>query len=444
VSRRLLRIVLLVIVLVGAAGIYGVLDAYGGIFRAYTHTETGTYSDFSQTWVATRAILGEHQDPYGAAVLPRIQELYYGHVLRDDDPTRPAHPQGFYYPLFIVWLTWPFALLPFDGASLLFKLVGIAVLVGSTYSYLSLLGWPAARRLRLGLAAGSLLTLGGEMALLGDQPTLLLVGLVFGAVAAAARGRYALAGGLLALAMIKPQLALLPALGLAIWSLGRPERRTLLPGGLATGAALIVSSLLLWPAWINGWIETFSGYTAATAGSGLADGRLDSWLGVGLRAVIAGGALALWWPLRQRPLTDLRLLAVMALTLVADLAAQQPWFSYNLVLLYVPMLALLAALRRPATGSPPPPRTLGGLALAVFCAPWLVFPILYAAYLGRWVAVTGLDWPGFAALYLVAQRSIVDFTIITALFAFTAWAPALAARPAPGVAAEQPASSLPR
>jgi hypothetical protein len=86
---------------------------------------------------------------------------------------------------------------------------------------------------------------------------------------------------------------------------------------------------------------------------------------------------------------------------------------------------------------------LSGLALALFCAPWIVFPILYAAYLGRWVAVTGLDWPGFAAVYLVAQRIIADFIVITALFAFAAWAPALAVRPAAGVTAETPASALP-
>ena len=105
------------------------------------------------------------------------------------------------------------------------------------------------------------------------------------------------------------------------------------------------------------------------------------------------------------------------------MAAQQPWYGYNLVLLYPPVLLLLASLRGRLVGGPQgAPRTLGTLALVVFALPWVVYPLLYAAYLAGTLPADSLDWPGFAALYLLMDRALINFAILTLVFAYLAWA----------------------
>jgi hypothetical protein len=433
-------------ILLGAAATWAAANTYGEIFRRYTATEAGSYSDFSQTWVGTQVALFEHGDPYSPAIQPRIQIAYYGHVLREDDPHRPDHPQGFYYPLYIVWLTWPFALLPFPVASILFKIVTVILVTAGSYGYLTLLNWPSGRAARLLLAAGALLTAGGQAMFTADQPTVLLVGLLLGAVYAAGRGRFALAGCLLALAWIKPQLAVLPTLGLGLWLVWRPERRPALVSAALTGALLLGSSLLLLPGWIGSWMQTFEGYATVTSGfGGFSQYGLGDWIGLALRAGLAGGVLLLWWRARRESFTGMAVMVVLAATFVVTVAIQQPWFVYNLILLTPPIYLLLAVLdpSRPAAAGRPP-RLLSKIAVTVFAAPWAIYLLLDGAYLAGLMPASGLDWPSFAAQFLLTQRILGAFTILTLVFAYLAWVgPALYPSP-PGTPrpADQPSAVL--
>lgn len=137
-----LLVIAVILALIGGGAIWLVNDLYGTAFRQATNTTDGTYSDFSQRWLGTRVALFEHGDPYSPAVVPRIQVLYYGHVLQPDDPHRPRDPQGFFYPLYSIWLFAPLALLPFPWAALVFKGLAALAVVGGTWAWLDLLGWP--------------------------------------------------------------------------------------------------------------------------------------------------------------------------------------------------------------------------------------------------------------------------------------------------------------
>jgi hypothetical protein len=412
-----------ILALIGGGAIWLVDNTTGQIFQRYTSTTAGSYSDFSQSWVGTRVALGERANPYSAAVRPRIQALYYGHPLQPDDPHRPAHPQGFYYPLYIVWLLWPLALLPFPLASPLFKLLALGLLAGGTWAYLRTLGWPASRTAQLALALGGVLTLGGQTVVRVEQPTVLAYGLLLGAVYCAWRGRYGWMGVFLALAWIKPQLALLPALGLGLWAIAVPARRAAVRTGTGTAAALLISSLLLQPDWIGQWTQTFEGYSAATAGVAAVSsyGVLD-WLGVIVRLGIVAGTAALWWTVRHRSAGDWRVQWVVAGTFVATAAVQQPWFTYNLVLLYPPVLFLLAMLLRPGRGPATPPRLLGWLAVGLFVAPGAVDLLLYGVYVLGTLPPESVDWPGFYSLAGLVRRALTDFVVLLLLFTYTAWA----------------------
>jgi hypothetical protein len=427
--------------LLGAAGMWAAGSVYGDIFRRYTGTETGSYSDLSQRWLGTRVVLFEGGDPYSPALTPRIQEVYYGRVLQPGEAHRPSDPQAFSYPLPVVWLLAPLALLPFPLASAVFKLLAIGLLAGGTYAYLDTLNWPRARGARFALAAGSLLTIGGQASVRGDQITMVVYGLLLSAVWCAARGRYGLLGVLLALAWIKPQLALPLTAGLSLWAAALPERRRALLTGGATAAVLLAASEILLPGWIGQWAGTLGSYSTATTGvGGLGSYRVVDWLGLILRAALAVGVVACWWVARRAAPDAGRFRFAVAATLVVTMAVQQPWYGYNLVFLDPPALLLLAALRGGLAGEPAkPPRTLGTLALAVFALPWVVYPLLYAAYLAGALPGENLDWPGFAALYLVAERVLINFAILTLVFAYLAWAGPALEPPRSGRPAEVPA-----
>jgi hypothetical protein len=411
-----------ILALLGAGAIWQVNEFYGTAFRQATNTTDGTYSDVSQRWLGTRVALFERGDPYSPAVVPRIQALYYGHALQGDDPHRPRDPQGFFYPLYAIWLFAPLALLPFPLASLVFKgLAGLA-LVGGTLAWLDLLGWPAWRAARWALALGGLITLAGQALITSDQPTALIYGLLLGALWAAGRGQPGLAGVLLALCWIKPQLALLLTAGLAVWALAEPPRRRLLLAFAGTLAGLLIASELWQPGWAGAWLQTLPSRPGGLAGISGANGVVD-WALLALRALPAGVAVLAWWPPRRRPLTDRRVLFLIAFTLVVTVVLQQPWYTYNLMLLYPPLLGLLAGLTSAPQGQEaPPPRGLGWISVAVWVAPWAIYSGLVAIYLGGGLPSTGLGWPGFAALALLTGTLLGGLTVLTFLFTYLAWA----------------------
>ncbi|MDQ2807875.1 MAG: DUF2029 domain-containing protein [Chloroflexota bacterium] len=427
--RRLAAGLLGLVLLLGTVAVWTVPGIDYALLRVNSHTEGGNYSDFDQLWVATRAVLFDHANPYTLEIRDRIQVPFYGHVLRADDPHRPKLLQGFYYPLYIVWLVWPLALLPLPVAVLVFQWCLAALLVAGMWAYLTLLGWPAGPRYRLAAAAGILLTLGAQAVVHFAQPTGLFFGLLLGAFYAASRDRPRLVGVLLALTLIKPQLALPPALGLMLWSWQQPTRRQFVGAALATGAALLGSSLLLFPGWPLAWIGSFATYaaTGATPATGL---PLDAWIGGLLRVGLALLVLPLWWAVRRLPWRDRRVPAALAITLVLTLAVQQPWFDYNLVLLYPALLTLPAALQRSQLTIPAPAPLLSRIALATFSTSWLVALGLLVVYLLHWLPLTASGWPSYVVLSTLVHWLVSNAIVLTALCACLAWLPALL-RPAP-------------
>ena len=140
-------------------------------------------------------------------------------------------------------------------------------------------------------------------------------------------------------------MALLLTVGLALWALVVPARRRMLPAFAAQWGCLLVGSELWQPGWVGAWLPTLSSRPGGVAGVSSA-ASLTDWLGVGLRAGLAGGTLLAWWPVRRLSWSDLRVLFVAALTLVTTVVVQQPWYTYNLIFLYPPALLLLSALTR--------------------------------------------------------------------------------------------------
>ena len=218
-------------------------------------------NDFYQVWLTSRQWLREGRDPYSPEMTREIQTGLYGRPL---DPNRPGDPvdrRVFPYPAFTDLLFWPAAEFPFE-------LVRVAVVCAlGALTFASVLTWLRALDWHLGwhwLAVILLLTLCSYPALealFAAQLGLLVAFLLAASLFALQRHRFLLAGTLMAITTIKPQVTALAIIYLLIWSLHdwRVRSRFCI-GFFSTLILLVGSSLAVMPDWIHSWMRTVLAY----------------------------------------------------------------------------------------------------------------------------------------------------------------------------------------
>ena len=219
-------------------------------------------SDFYAVWLTSHQLLARRESPYTAEMVRKMQLGLYGRTL---DPQRSGEPaQNFArypYPLYLDLLVAPLGGLSFQTA----RIVN-SVLLPILFSAAVLL-WLSAMNFRLqpsnlfvllvlGLATYPILE--GLYAL---QVSLIVAALIASSAASLVGGRLALAGVLLAIASVKPQLILLPALFLALWAASDwKARKPFLLFFLGTIALLFATSEAILPGWSATWIRTLFEY----------------------------------------------------------------------------------------------------------------------------------------------------------------------------------------
>jgi hypothetical protein len=225
----------------------------------------GIFSDFYPRWLGARALLLHHRNPYTAEVTRDIQVGYYGRPL---DPLRPGDPKdqmAFAYPLYVVFLLAPTITLPFPVVRLavhwfLILLTGWSVLL-----------WSGVLRWRLTAVVTMILvtlTLGSFPLVQGiklEQLSLLVSGMVALSSLLLVNNYLLLAGILLALATIKPQLVLLMVAWLILWGLGNyRERRRFIWGFGLSMTALFAGAEFVMPGWVGQFIKAIAAYRQYT------------------------------------------------------------------------------------------------------------------------------------------------------------------------------------
>ena len=227
----------------------------------------GNLSDLYPRWLGARELLLRGRDPYAADITRESQIGYYGRLL---DPARPGDPkdlQGFAYPVYVVLLLAPTVALPFAIVhEMFFWFLGILI-AAAVLLWLNALAWQPSKT---AVGVWVLLTLSCFPAIQGlklQQLTLLVAALIAASVWALSRERFVLAGILLALATIKPQLVFLLVLWLFLWILGDWGRRQRAMWGFgATLAALVAAGEWLLPGWIGEFRGAMSDYYRYTGG----------------------------------------------------------------------------------------------------------------------------------------------------------------------------------
>jgi Glycosyltransferase family 87 len=337
----------------------------------------GNLSDLYPRWLGTRELLLHHRDPYSAAVTREIQTGYYGRPLdpvRADDPRadEPKDQQGFAYPVHVAFLLAPTIGFSFPDVQAGFRWLLVILTLASVFLWLRVLNWRPSATV---IAILIVLTFGSYGVVQGiklQQLTLVVSALLAGCAAALVAGYLSLAGFLLALATIKPQLALPVAGWLVLWALSDWRRRQIFVWsfGLSSAIFLAASEYVL-PGWLGEFRDAVAAYRQYTGGAG---SLLDVLATPALGKILAGAAviavIVTGWRVRFASHDSVAFSTMLALVLAVTLVIVPTFAPYNQILL-LPAVFLIAASWEELWGRSRLTRMACDLALLVVFWPWL-------------------------------------------------------------------------
>jgi hypothetical protein len=320
-----------------------ILKAYQVADAAAHDRPRGNLSDLYPRWLGTRELLLQGRDPYRADITREIQIGYYGRPLDSTRPNDPKDQQGFAYPVYVAFLLAPTVKIPFEIVQWGFFGLLLILTAVSVPLWLSALSW---RISALAALLWILLALGSFPAIQGfklQQLTLLVAGLLAAAMSALAGGYLVLAGALLGLAGIKPQLVALPALFLCIWTLGNwRERQKFLWSYATTMLLLVLGGEILLPGWISKFRAASADYWQYTGGGkSVLDVELTPTAGRFVAALLVCILIYFAWRLRKAATGSLAFCWLLALTLATTLVVIPMFAPYNQVLLVPVAMAIV-------------------------------------------------------------------------------------------------------
>ncbi len=361
-------------------------------YAALHPTPRGNLSDLYPRWYGAHELLLHGRDPYSAAVTREIQIGYYGRPL---DPTRPGDPidqQGFAYPIYVVFLLWPLLGLPFHVVQADFGPLLLILTAGTVPLWMRAIGW------RPGLAATAalmLLTVGSFPVIQGtllQQLSLLAGVLIAGGAAALAAGRPVLAGVLLALATIKPQVAAPLVAWLALWTVSDWRRRR--PLALSFGATmgvLLAGAEIVAPGWIGRFQQALADYQRYTAASSVLTTFLGTAAGLVVTVILLAAMAGICWRVRRAPAGSPGFALALAVALAVTLIVIPTFAPYNQVLL-LPGLLLLLSARARLWAAGPLARTTWIFTFGLVAWPWAAAVALTLASLVLPPAAVQAGW----------------------------------------------------
>jgi glycosyl transferase family 87 len=342
----------------------------------------GNLSDLYPRWLGARELLLRHRDPYSAEITREIQSGYYGRPLDPDRPDDPKDQQGFAYPVHVVFLLAPAIGLPFPVVQVGFRWLLVVLTLVSVFLWLRVLRWRPSVTVTAILIV---LTFGSYAVVQGiklQQLTLLVSALLAGCAAALVAGYFWLGGSLLALATVKPQLALPVAGWLVLWALSDWRRRQVFFWSFAlTTAIFLAASEYVLPGWVGQFRDAVAAYRRYSGGAG---SLLDVLATPLLGRILAGAAIVAvavtGWRVRFASPDSVAFSTMLALILAVTLVIVPSFAPYNQILL-LPAVFLIAASSEELWGRNRLTRMACGLAVLIVFWPWLASCGLMAASL---------------------------------------------------------------
>ena len=332
---RVLKIGLAVL-LAGSMWYYfaAVLIPYQQKDAAVRHTPRGNLSDLYPRWLGSRELLLQGRDPYSAEVTSEIQIGYYGEALGSSKPNLPKDEQRFAYPTYVVFLLAPTITMPFPVLRVVFRILLILMTAASLPLWMCGLGLGLDRSTT---AIITFLVLGCFPVVMGlylEQLSLLVFFLIAATCAALAREKYVLAGILLALATIKPQIAVAFVAWFGLWALGDWVRRRRLVWAFSSSMALLwLGAEVILPGWFGRWWSAMHAYLGYNDARSLLETLLGRYAGLLLSALIAAGIALLCWRLRRAHAGSSAFSTCLVSVLAASLLIKPKFPLYDVAML---------------------------------------------------------------------------------------------------------------
>jgi Glycosyltransferase family 87 len=308
--------------------------------------------DLYPRWVGTRELLLNGRNPYGKEVSHEIQMAFYGHPVDQsyhqsydqtyDKPSNILDEQRFVYPLYVVLLLAPTVHADFATLQTWAPVVLALLTAISVWLWLEVARW----RLRpLAIAALVLFVLSSPQIAQGlrlRQFSLFVAFLLALASWCVTRNRYFIAGLLLALSTIKPQMMALCLLWLLLWSAGDWKKRWPLPAGFGIALASLVGvAELLLPGWPRYFLEGLNAYRKYFPTTSPLRLVLGNWAGSALSFLVVAALLAFAWRHRRVTADSPEFVQMLALFFLASSLVLPLLTPFNHVLLLLPLVILL-------------------------------------------------------------------------------------------------------
>jgi len=316
------------------------LDVYA-VHSVFTSRYPGA-NDFFSRWKGAQVFWKEGLDPYSDEATLAIQEGIYGRSAQPDEDPGP-----FAYPFYTVFLLAPLAPLSYAWAEAVWLVILQFSLVGGVLLCLMLVDLRLSRGLMVMTALWGVAFYHSARTMLLGQFAGLVFLWVVGTLWALRKDRYVVAGVLLALTTIKPQMSFLLIPALLIWGVG--QRRWRFLGSFAgTMALLLGASFFLLPAWLGEFVAQvlrYPSYTAIGSPIWIVTHLYLPFLGtpgeVALSALFLLYLLVEWRHLPRAAATSDLFLWLLGLTLLVTNLVALRTATTNYTVLYIPLFFIL-------------------------------------------------------------------------------------------------------
>jgi Glycosyltransferase family 87 len=332
----------------------------------------GNLSDLYPRWLGARELLLHGRNPYGSDIAVEIQRGYYG---RPIDPSRPYDPkdeQGFAYPAYVVFLLAPTVRLPFNEVQIGFRWLLISLTAASVLFWLHSLRWKTSFGTGLIFIVLMLGWLPVVQAIKLQQLSLVVAGLLSACGACLAGGWLFLAGALLALSTIKPQLAWPLVLWLFVWAGSEwSSRRKLIFGFALVMLLLLCGAELVLPHWLGMFVQGISRYHQYTQNQSVLTSLFGMIVGriVGAACILACAVCL--WEVRKEPASEASFGRASALVLALTVVIVPMSALYNEVLLAPAVLVLLRSVWSRDNPILPAVRRARAVGFLILAWPWI-------------------------------------------------------------------------
>lgn len=342
-----------------------------GTYTFFTSKVPGA-NDFFPRWKGTQLFWQEGIDPYSQTATEAIQRVLYGGQL-----ARPDQDQVlFVYPFYTVFLLWPLVMLDYAWVQAIWLVIVQFSLIGGVILTLRLLEW----RQPPWLLAVTLLW---AVIMYNSTRTIILgqfAGPIFlwlaGTLLALKHDRDVLAGILLSLTTIKPQMSYLIIPALLLWVVWH-QRWRFVAGFAAAMAFLAGLSFLLLPSWLISFIDQvryYPDYTVTPSPLRVITGTFFPQLGQPVEYVLIGLLLLVmlwqWWQLRHEATVTRKFLLIIGLTLIVTNSIIVRTATTNYVIMYIPLFLLLHTISLRWRGGNV---WVAGLLLTLLVGTWALF-----------------------------------------------------------------------